>query len=605
MTRKNLLAHSVFVILTCMLVLSLLEDRPTHVGAILYRVAVDKQAPDRATVQIELHGIRGESVTLRMPRWTPGSYRLREYAQNVSQMQAFDNRGNALPVAEVEPDGWRIDDVPDSVLVGYEAELAFQPWSGLQADSNYVLLEGPGIFMYVDGQTHVPVTVEYVLPAGWDMVSPLKSIGESERFAAESYDHLIDAPAQLGNFDLYEFPLAEAEIELVFHGDAHFEPDSFTAMVEKICRYQVSLFDEIPFERYVFFYKILPGYRSGGGLEHINSTTIGLSGERLSQDILSAAEVTAHEFFHVWNVKRIFPEAFSTLNYDRADRTRALWFSEGVTSYYEALTMLRSGLWQVDDFLDEMAYQVARLQLNDDRLQTSIEKASWHIWERGYGHPGVSFYNKGQLLGMLLDLKIRHLTKNRFSLDDVMRSMNEQFGKTAVGFDDDDIERVVNEISKADLSGFFDAYVEDTHELPYEAVLSFAGLEFVLEEYRVPDAGDVVFVGPANRIVAVESLSSAKRAGLRKGDFLIAIGGAPVERLSDWDREVRRRRIGDTLTVTVRRNGSDIELDVPITGKRQINCQINPSPAPDSLQAVIQSGWFEGWTSQPDSRTYR
>lgn len=603
MKKFRRVAYIVLAVLSGTVVRSTIQDTPASHSKINYSYTVNESDPGQSKVRIEISGISREEVTVRMPRWSPGSYRIRDYAQNVEAFRAFDVAGRELTFEQVGKDGWRVDVHGDSLVVEYEVEQAYQPWSGAGQDSSYVLVEGPSVFMYVDGQKHRPVSVSYEVPDGWDIASPLARDQASGVFYARDYDVLIDSPAQLGKFDRQSLQLGEAQVELIFHGPIRFSRHKFSNMVEKICRYQVDFFGEIPFDRYVFFYNLLPGYRSGGGLEHSNSTTIGLASELLTASVMSAAEVTAHEFFHVWNVKRIHPKVFEVLDYDTEERTRTLWFAEGVTSYYEALTLVRTGLWDERAFFDELARQIERLQKTDERKEVSVEEASWDIWERGYGHPGVSFYNKGEILGVLLDLEIRHRTSNRASLDDVLRTMNERFGKKQLGFTKDDVEAIVNEISESDFSEFFDNYVAGTRELPYQKFFAFAGMGVSLEESFLPHLGEVVFVGPNNRVVSVERSSPVEKAGLRRDDYLVALDSVRIGSLSEWLQEVSKMTTGQRVVVRISRKGQELELPAQVGEQRTVECDIHTVSHLSPVQTIIWRGWMEGWTgvATPDS----
>ncbi|MFQ5863679.1 MAG: M61 family metallopeptidase [bacterium] len=565
---------------------------------ILYTLSVDENGFEYFHVSIEIDNLDSSFLNFRMPRWAPGAYRLREYFKNVRNFKAFDRSGKNLEVQRISEDAWQVRNSNSYVLVEYDVKPAFEFWSERTLDSTYALVQGPGVFMYLEGEMSTPILVKYNLPDGWKIASPLKQINGKNLFYAEGYDRFIDAPTQLGYFKQYGFELEDVPFELIVYGNADFSVDSFLVMVKDICQYQINLFRDIPFEKYIFFYKLLSGHRRGGGLEHFNATTIGFSRERLAQTVFSAAEVTAHEFFHVWNVKRIRPKVLGPFDYTKEARTSALWFCEGVTSYYELLTLVRTKIWSKKKFIDELEKQIEILQETPDRHLTSAERASWSIWERGYGHSGVSFYNKGQILGWLIDIKIRQATNNRFSLDDVMRFMNWWFAKENVGFEPGDIKRTINAISQTDFSEFFDKYVSGTVELPYEKILAYAGLNIQIQGKWVPNIGNFYFVGPRNRVVIVEANSPVEEAGLRRRDLILAIDGKDVSEIGEINEIVNAKEIGAQLVLKVLRDGVELNLPVEVGKKEEIECEIEAMNNPTGLQLNIQEGWLEGWTGQ-------
>lgn len=568
----------------------------THIYPIGYTLSVDKHEPEHFHVAIKCPVPNSGDLILRMPRWSPGAYRIRDYAQNVSNFRVTDSNGAPLPSERTGVDGWRIKAQSDSIIVTYDVKRAFHPWSGVSFDTTYALVEGPQVFMYIDGHRLCRINLDIRRSNNWPMSTALQPTQVPGRFYAGCYDQLIDAPIQFGDFEKRSFQLSGRDVELVLHGEISFPVDSFATMVEQICQYQSDFFHEVPFERYVFFFRLLPGWRGGGGLEHNSSTTIGLSAKRMAKDYRLAGDVTAHEFFHVWNVKKFYPDGLNNLDYSRANRTELLWFSEGVTSYYEAITLVRTGIWTPQEFYDEMRSAIASLQSKSERSQISVAAVSWQIWERGYAHPGVSYYNKGQLLGLLLDLKIRALSGNRRSLDDVMLQLNREFGNRTGGFSPEDLEEVVAQVAGHTLSGFFDDYVRGTRELPFAEYLGFAGLGFDLQYSLEPSVGELVFVGPNNRIARIESGGTAYRAGLRRNDHLVSAAGKKVASLRDLREIISAHRPGDTINFMITRAGKRRLFPVDLDEQERVYCRIWPDDSAAENQKEIREGLLSGTT---------
>ncbi|MFQ5824224.1 MAG: M61 family metallopeptidase [bacterium] len=568
---------------------------------ILYTVSIDDKNYEYFRVKIEVNKLDTEVLIFRMPLWAPGSYQLRKYYENVHNFRAFDKSGKNLYIQKISEDGWQVRASGNYVIIEYEVKPAFEIWSGKGLDSSYALVQGPSVFMYIEGKKSNPILVKYIIPEGWKIASPLKQMNGNNIFYSDNYDFLIDAPTQLGYFKKYSFILQEVPFDIIFYGNTDFSVDSFLVMVKKVCDYQIDLFGEIPFEKFIFFYKLLPWRRNGGGLEHLNSTTIGLSSELLNHGVTNAAQVTAHEFFHVWNVKRIHPKGLGPFDYSKETRTKALWFCEGVTSYYEALTLVRTKIWNKERFIDEFEKQIELLLETAERHKTSVERASWTIWERGYGYPGVSFYNKGQILGLLIDLKIRQATNNRFSLDDVMRFLNWWFAKENVGFEPGDIKRAISAISQKNFSEFFDKYISGTVELPYEKILAYAGFNIAIKKKWIPNIGRLYFVGPRNRVVTVEANSPCEEAGLRRRDYILSIDEKEVSSIRQVQQIVKEKEIGSKLILKILRDGVELSLPVEVGKKEKVDCEIEPIKNPTELQLKIQEGLLNEWNRYTDS----
>lgn len=569
---------------------------PANEAALTYRVRVVEPEAEAFRVTIEVAHTDAAPLVFRMPAWSPGAYRIRNYAENVVGFEARDAQGHPLEVMRRDADGWEVQAAGGSVTVTYTVKGAFEAWSRSPMDSSHALIQGPSVFMYLDGARDRRCLVEFQGPEGWRVASALPRHPDGGLYVAENYDVLVDAPTLLGRFTSHAFTIEEVPFEVVFWGDVTFAVDSFLTVVRNICEYQIDFFGEIPFERYVFFYKLFSGPRGGGGLEHANSTIIGLSASRMNRDMSKAAEVTAHEFFHVWNVKRIRPKGLERLDYGQKSRTRDLWFSEGVTSYYAVLTLLRTGFWTASEFFDHLEREVERLQMTEDRKFTSLEESSWSVWERGFAPTHVSYYNKGKVVAFLLDLEIRRATNNRTSLDEVLRFMNWWFGKRDLGFASDELLWSVNSLAQVDFSDFFEKYISGTEELPYDKIVSAAGLTLDLTSEWVSHIGGVFFVGPENRVVLVEPRSPLQEAGLRRGDYLLSIDGEPVSELTQVQNVVEKKQPGDRIHLRVRRGQDELSLEVDVQRKQLVTCAIVPNQERTPAQQRLYEGWLQGNT---------
>ncbi len=549
-------------------------------------------------VNIRVEHNDGQRIIFSMPAWTPGGYMLGNFARRVTNFKAVNGRGEALDVLKIDPNSWEVQTNGCPIIsVSYKVDVAHGAFMGKAIGENFALVNGPSTFMYIRGKKNVPITVFFEKPSEWKIATGLEKGKNEQVFTAPNYDAFIDCPVLLGTFKQFEFKVNGVPHQVVFNGPTDFDTTAFVNMVKKIVTYETQgIYQDIPYRKYVFIYTIYPGMRGGGGLEHRNSTTIGLSGGLLKRDVTSGANVTAHEFFHLWNVKRIHPVVLGPIDYAKDVRTKSLWVCEGITSYYADLTLARTGIWSEEKFLSNQAKMMSELQSNPDRLKTSVEMASWKIWETGYGGSGISFYTKGQILGMLLDLKIRHLTNNRRSLDDVMRFLNQWFAKWGEGYKDSDILRAVNAVTNRDFSEFFNRYVAGTVELPYTKILAYAGLKPIFEKKNIPTIGKLAFFGPQNRVFAVDSESPVGQAGLMKNDHIIKIDGKKIKNRGDLAKILSRKKTGENLKFQITRAGRKMTLQVKVTEKEKVSCKIVPVSNPSPEQLMIRRSWMHGTT---------
>lgn len=441
----------------------------------------------RTDVRMALEELNGQSaVDVQMPAWSPGDYEVQNHARYVQNLRAFDGEDRELPVSRRNLHTWRVEKGEDNrVIIRYS--LPNTPpgnfSENVQVKSRYAFYNGPALFLYVVGEKSAPAVLQVELPPGWlRAISPLEPMpdgppgGRAARFSAPDYDTLADSPLLVGECVTREFTFAGRPHLIAFFGAHRGVPyDSFPPVLQKIVAEQNRLMGGPPYARYVFFLDI--GGR-GGGLEHLNSARIAWD---RTTPVRYLASLAAHEFFHLWNVKRIRPIVLGPFDYIRPPRTRSLWFCEGVTDYYAELTARRAGLTSEEACLAGLAAAIRELRSNPAARRITAEEASLRVWEEkgssGYG--GLSYYLKGRLIGLCLDLKIRGLTDNRASLDDVMRDLLARYGLPKPGFLEDGIREAVIRAAGPEMGPFYDKLCRTTEEMPFAECLGYAGLRLV------------------------------------------------------------------------------------------------------------------------------
>ncbi|MDZ7261922.1 MAG: hypothetical protein ONB05_07450, partial [candidate division KSB1 bacterium] len=275
---------------------------------ISYSLSLDEVTWNAFQVAITVSNPNQPRLVFVMPVWMPGAYVRMDFGKNVRNFKAQGTRGQSLEVIQLDDHRWSVAAGTNSVVrVSYQVEVSPRGFMGRSLDSTRARIDGPATFMYVQGLENLPVTVRFNLPKNWKVATGLRSTSYLFEYTAKNYDTLIDSPVEMGDFVDYYFNHQGRNFTITIDGDTSFNIENFLLMINKIVSYQADLFNDLPFENYLFMFNVYPDYRGGGGLEHHNSTTIGLSGKKLAEDVESAANVIAHEFFHLWNVKRIHP----------------------------------------------------------------------------------------------------------------------------------------------------------------------------------------------------------------------------------------------------------------------------------------------------------
>src|SRR5262245_13533209 len=456
-------------------------------------------------------------------------------------------------------------------------------------------LAPPATFMYVVGQKHVPYTVQYNAPGGWKLYTGLEKRGD--RYFATDYDIFIDAPAFIGEFKVLDFDTGGARHYLVFSKrDISLSAPQVTADIQDIVDAAIGVFGKLPYKEYFFLFKVQP--QAANSVEHLNSTRITVG----ENDFVAQASyrqflvTVAHEFFHVWNVKRIRPAVLGPFDYTREVHTRLLWMSEGITSYYGDLLLERAGIDMPTEYLSRMAAVIDSMEHAPGRFLMSAEEASWNAWLRSDNVESntISYYTKGELVGLLLDIEIRSRTKNEKSLDDVMRYLIETYANRGVGFPEDGFLKAVEVVAGSDFHEFFEATIQSRRDLDYNRYLKQAGL--VAQVQLQPGSiylGIDFDPGEGNfpRIRRVMPNSPAERAKLDAGDLLVSMNDERVS-FENFRSRLHSHAIGETVKLTVLRNQRLLELNVVPVEFQEERWQLNEIPRPTPEQTELKKTWL-------------
>jgi len=441
--------------------------------------------------------VEGRGVTTALPAWNT-LYRIRDFAERIGALHGVCLALDGVPLKrhQVDKDTWHFGleatcqpEDHNTFQIEYAIEWDDSGPFNSQLSAHHAFINLAEILMYVPERRNEDVSVQFVdVPTGWRTIAELAAPA-SGIYTAASYDQLVDAPVEAGQFEEFGFAESGANFRVVVDSRS-WNRTVLEDALHHITRYQLNLMGGPPFDsaakEYIFVFHLSPeGAIEGGGMEHRNCAAISaVSAE-------TAIPIAAHEFFHAWNVKRIRPQSLEPVDYSKEQYSRALWFAEGVTSAYASLTLERTGLWSKQHFYDDLAQQIGNLQLRPARAWQSVEESSLAAWFEKYElynlpEHSISYYNKGQILGVLLDLTIREATDNRRSLDDVFRHMNEKYALRAKFYDDSaGVRAAIEDVSGKSFADFFDRYISGTDELPYSDLLATAGLQVKVVGGRV------------------------------------------------------------------------------------------------------------------------
>jgi len=562
-----------------------------------YTISLESPAEHRVQVQIILSP-GPPTRELQLPVWN-ALYQVRDFAQFVNWIRVKDRAGHPVQIRSLNNSRWQVEGVGNGAVVEYQIFVdSFGPF-GAQLNAHHAFLNLAQVLMYPSDSRNAAMTVRFShLPKDWHIATPLSP--GSGVYTAENYDRLVDAPVELSQFHESDFDEGGGHFRVIIDADpTDYDSDKIIANLHQMVAAATSWMNDRPFETYTFFYHF-PRGPAGGGMEHAYSTAIEINAEIIRRTLFPLNSVTAHEFFHLWNVKRIRPQTLEPIDYTKENFTRALWFSEGVTSTAEEIIQLRAGLMDEKQFLSRLSEQISELENRPAHLTQSAEESSLGAWLEGFDYyrrpeRSISYYNKGELLGFMLDLAIRDASHDRASLRELFQWMNANYAKKGLYFDDSNgVREAAEAVSHADLGCFFTRYVRATDEIPWNDFLRYVGLHVEQFSISAPDPGFLAsrnFDGPTS-VVAIAPGGEAEKAGLQVGDIVTEIQGKPAGEESD--QQLSRMQPGDTISVKVRSRGRDRELHWKIASRQQFSYQISDLDNVTPEQRTRRAAWLKG-----------
>ncbi len=591
--------------------ISAAEEPPLK--SITYRLSMSRPVSHlfEVSILIELPDeLKDKPLQLQMAKWSPGRYGVFDFAKNVQEVRAVA-AGAARPVSRINDQTWSVSPAgAGNLTVSYKVFANDLDGTFSQLNARHANYNGGSIFMYVVGHKPDPVKLTIQAPAGWKIVNGrLDHPGQTE-WQFPNWDVMIDTPTEMApDWTQDDFVVDGKKYHVVVHsfGDEGGKRSGLVKDIEKIVRAEVGMWGPPEFEEYTFLLHFAADDRSGDGMEHLTSTQIirpgALGDPGVYEDTLGTV---AHEFFHVWNVKRLRPQELGPWDFTRPVATRGLWVAEGFTNYYGHLMLRRAGIVDDKKFLAQEAETIKRVESAQGSRLMSAEESSLtapfidnapHAQTTNLQNTTISYYPKGELIGMVMDLLVRGRSKGRSSLDDVMRAMYEEFYLKSPnssyylrgrGYQPEDLERIVALRSGADFSDFFKRHIRDVEVLPYDEAFAYVGLRFVKTPAKDPyDLGLSLQLGPMRQIIItnVRNNSPAENAGLQAGDVIISFAGKET---------LTRLKTGDSVPVTVKRDRNTIKTNILVGEPEVFDYRIEEKPDATVEQKALRTAWLKG-----------
>ncbi len=588
--------------------------------SITYRLSMSRPASHlfEVAIIVELpEQLKDKPLQFQMAKWSPGRYGVFDFAKNVQEVRAVAANGATRPVTRVDDQTWSVAPQGAATLtISYKVFGNDLSGTFSQLDTRHANYNGASIFMYVVGHKPDPVKLTINPPAGWKVVNGRTERPGQSDYTFPNWDVLIDTPTEIApdwTQDTFEVDGKKYHVVVHSFGPEGGKRPALVKDIEKIVRAQIAMWGPPEFQEYTFLIHYAADDHSGDGMEHLTSTQIIEPGALAEEGIYEATLGTvSHEFFHVWNVKRLRPLELGPWDFTRPLNTRGLWVAEGFTNYYGHLMLRRAGIWNDKQFLDGQARTVRRIESAPGSRLMSAEESSFsapfiddapHAQAVNLNNTSISYYPKGELIGMVMDLLVRGRTKGKASLDDVMRDMYEEFYLKSPnssyylrgrGYQTEDLERIVSRRSGFDFSDFFKRHVRDVEVLPYDEAFAYVGLRLVKTESKEPyDAGlSIEFEDPNEGMIQnVRNNSPAEDAGLQANDEIVSLGGKRVTENS-WLKTLARFKPGDAVPVVVRRDRRTIKTNIVLGQPERFDYKIEERPDASAEQKALRASWL-------------
>lgn len=552
------------------------------------------------------------AVELMMAVWTPGSYMVREYSRHVENVRAASPAGGALEVEKTDKNRWRVVTAgAPAVTLRYRVYAHEMTVRTNWVEADFAMLNGAPTFITLADGGARPHEVAIEPARGWrvSMTGLPDAGGGAHRYRAPDYDTLVDSPMLVGNPAVYEFTVDDTRHSLVNIGEAGvFDGAQAAKDLEGLVREHRRMWGSLPYDRYLFLNVLtaVPGQVPGGGLEHRNSSLLiaGRWATRARQSYLAWLELASHEYFHVWNIKRLRPVELGPFTYDDEVFTRSLWIAEGITDYYAELIVHRAGLSSQAEYLDALSNKIEELQTTPGRLVQPVDLASFDAWIKFYRpdentpNASVSYYTKGAVMGFLLDARMRRASAGARSLDDVLRAAYQKFSGGR-GYSPDEFRAVAEQASGLNLRSFWADAVEGTAELDYSEALETLGLRFRAPAPPAPDRPARAWLGmntrnDAGRLVVaqVRRETPAYAAGLNVDDEIIAIDDFRV-RADQLTQRLEAYKPGDRVTLLVARRDQLLRLPVTFGEEPPRRWRLEADPSAAEAPQQQRTRWLQ------------
>jgi predicted metalloprotease with PDZ domain len=569
-----------------------------------YSIQTDKFNKHLFDVQIHIKKPDPIGQKLSLPTWIAGSYLIRDFAKHLSPIKATTSDDKKqLKVKQLDKNHWQVEPSEKEITISYQVYAFDLSVRSAYLDNTRGFFNGSSVFLEVEGQQNTPCAIKIKPQPNWTIHTALKF--DKGFYISNNYQHLIDCPVEMAQTNHFDFNVNGIKHDFVISGKHSCDNERIKKDVALICQHHHTFFGgDLPFEKYLFL--LFVNHNDYGGLEHLDSTSLICSRDDLPQkNQIITPEYTrflalcSHEYFHAWWVKSIKPKSFKNLDFNKEIYTEQLWIFEGFTSYYDELTLLRTQILNLEQYLSLFSQTLTKVYQTPGRFEQTLTNSSFETWTKFYQpnensvNSQVSYYSKGAIFAFILDIKIRQISNNKKCLNDVLKIIWQDKTLHQNGLENNTIQDIVQQITHYDFTDFFDLALNTTNDLPLKESFAYLGIDFKLVQEKNKNVSLGITTKEQNNALIIKNIfahSSAETAGLYVGDEIIAINNIKVTKIN-FNKILQKYSVDSIIKLSIFRDSELQNIKVTLTKTEENICQLTQQKTPTTYMKDNLKSW--------------
>ncbi len=561
---------------------------------VTYSVEMDEKKWDSFYISITIENNKNDQLLCMMPKHAPGIYSEEKYYEDISDLRVVGDVVQNIEPRRINNNSWLINAAKNNlIIISYKIKRKTDSVLGKCIGRDFAWINSATIFMYIRELENIPINLVVSVPYGMKLATGLAAAVQDFEYSAINYDQLIQLPIYVGNFEEIFFRIRDGNGFVLIDGPDNFNAGKLPTIAKQIAAYQTYLLMSKPLERYLFIFKIFPDQKEITSLAFQNSSIFYLPANSVKNDLNNVGKIIASNFFKRWFSPQFLMNSYKGSNLNFTQRTTLLWFFNGISDYYGCLSMIRGGFWSQEDIFNHYIQLINKLRRHSNYLIPSAADLSYNIFENDYKETIQLLQMKGELLCLLMDLKIRDMTNNYKNFDDIVRFINNWFHNKHITFSDEDLLTTINSVSSVDLTTFFDLYVNGNIELPFAECFQAAGIMVDSKIDIIPDLGKIL-LDETNKVVQLARDGPLDLAGMKVGDQFLSLNEIKCRGKNQLNQMIDSLKVGSDAEITIRRENLSLIIGAKVSGKEVKVVNLKVIDNETDRQKLIRESWLTG-----------